>query len=55
MDILLRKENLHMKLTPYKVLATGLDNGMIQFVPSVPIAHLIQDYVTLAEYLKLPD
>ena len=29
MDKLLRKENLDLKLTPYKVLATGPDHGIV--------------------------
>ena len=30
MDRLLRKENLDLRLTPYKVLATGTDHGKIR-------------------------
>ena len=29
MDQLLKKENLDLKLTPYKVLPTGLDHGKL--------------------------
>ncbi|KAJ3257580.1 Phosphatidylinositol (PI) 3-kinase [Boothiomyces macroporosus] len=43
MDRLLRKENLDLKLMPYKVLATGIDNGMIQFVPSKAIASILSE------------
>lgn len=34
MDQLLKKENLDLRLTPYKILATGPDAGLIQFVPN---------------------
>lgn len=44
MDGLLRKENLDLKLTPYKVLATGANHGMIQFVPSLPLAVVLSEY-----------
>lgn len=38
MDRLLKKENLDLKLTPYSVLATGVDNGFVEFVPSMALA-----------------
>jgi len=45
MDQLLKKENLDLKLTPYKVLPTGLDHGLIQFVSnSFSLATIISDY-----------
>ncbi|KAJ3129548.1 Phosphatidylinositol (PI) 3-kinase [Nowakowskiella sp. JEL0407] len=44
MDRLLRKENLDLKLTPYKVLATGADHGMFQFVPAQPLATILAQY-----------
>ncbi|RQM07133.1 hypothetical protein DH86_00003481 [Scytalidium sp. 3C] len=34
MDQLLQKENLDLKLSPYKILATGATAGAVQFVPS---------------------
>jgi phosphatidylinositol 3-kinase len=34
MDKLLRKENLDLKLTPYRILATSSNAGAVQFVPS---------------------
>jgi phosphatidylinositol 3-kinase len=34
MDRLLKKENLDLKLLPYRVLATSLKEGMIEFVPN---------------------
>uniref|UniRef100_A0A8C7XIS5 Phosphatidylinositol 3-kinase catalytic subunit type 3 n=1 Tax=Oryzias sinensis TaxID=183150 RepID=A0A8C7XIS5_9TELE len=41
MDKLLRKENLDLKLTPYKVLATSSKHGFMQFVQSVPVAEVL--------------
>uniref|UniRef100_A0A096M3U2 Phosphatidylinositol 3-kinase catalytic subunit type 3 n=3 Tax=Poeciliinae TaxID=586240 RepID=A0A096M3U2_POEFO len=41
MDKLLRKENLDLKLTPYKVLATSTKHGYMQFVQSVPVAEVL--------------
>ncbi|KAG0301860.1 Phosphatidylinositol (PI) 3-kinase [Dissophora globulifera] len=43
MDDLLRKENLDLKLMPYKVLATGADHGMVQFVQSQPVASVLAE------------
>ncbi|KAF9917734.1 Phosphatidylinositol (PI) 3-kinase [Lobosporangium transversale] len=43
MDDLLRKENLDLKLMPYKVLATGADHGMVQFVPSQSLANVLNE------------
>jgi len=44
MDKLLQKENLDLKLTPYKVLATGPDHGLMQFVPSKSLAAVLNDH-----------
>ncbi|CAI2174621.1 6179_t:CDS:10, partial [Funneliformis geosporum] len=44
MDKLLRKENLDLKLTPYKVLATGPDHGLMQFIPSFSLANVLSEY-----------
>jgi len=44
MDKLLRKENLDLKLTPYKVLATGPDHGLMQFIPSSSLANVLSEY-----------
>jgi phosphatidylinositol 3-kinase len=43
MDRLLLKENLDLHLTPYKVLATGIDHGMLQFVHSSAIASILSE------------
>ncbi|KAH6583343.1 hypothetical protein BASA61_007522 [Batrachochytrium salamandrivorans] len=44
MDKLLRKENLDLRLTPYKVLATGTDHGMLQFVGAQAIARILAEF-----------
>ena len=45
MDNLLREVNLDLCLTPYPVLATGIDNGMLEFVPDSPsIAKVLEKY-----------
>ncbi|RMX58215.1 hypothetical protein pdam_00000159 [Pocillopora damicornis] len=41
MDKLLMKENLDLKLTPYKVLATSGSHGFVQFIESTPIAEIL--------------
>ena len=38
MDRLLRKENLDLKMSPYRILATGASAGAVQFVPSMSLA-----------------
>ncbi|KAJ1676804.1 Phosphatidylinositol (PI) 3-kinase, partial [Spiromyces aspiralis] len=43
MDRLLRKENLDLRLTPYRVLATGADQGMSQYIPSHPLASILAE------------
>jgi len=44
MDKLLRKENLDLKLTPYRVVATGAEHGLVQFIPSLPISTIIAEF-----------
>lgn len=41
MDKLLRKENLDLKLTPYKVLATSTRHGFVQFIDSIGVAEAV--------------
>jgi phosphatidylinositol 3-kinase len=53
MDKLLRKENLDLKLTPYKVLATGSDHGLMQFISSSSLANVLSEYNgSLLTFLK---
>ncbi|PWN29560.1 phosphatidylinositol 3-kinase [Jaminaea rosea] len=53
MDRLLLNENLDLKMTPYRVLATSAREGMVQFVPSRTLANIVGEYGSLAAYLKL--
>lgn len=41
MDRLLRKENLDLKLTPYRTLATSRLAGAVQFIASTPISAIL--------------
>lgn len=51
---LLKQENLDLKLTPYKVVATGIKEGFLQFVDALPISTILQnnEYRTIREYLR---
>lgn len=53
MDRLLRKENLDLKLMPYRVLATGAVEGMVQFVESSTLADISNQFSSgLLGYLR---
>lgn len=54
MDQLLQKENLDLKLSPYKILATGATAGTAQFVPSMSLQGIVNKYRgnTVLAYLK---
>jgi phosphatidylinositol 3-kinase len=41
MDRLLLKENLDLKLTPYRILATSTLAGAVQFIPSTPVSTIL--------------
>jgi len=43
MDRLLLNENLDLKLTPYRILATSTLAGAIQFVPSAPLSTILSN------------
>ncbi|ODQ80167.1 hypothetical protein BABINDRAFT_161146 [Babjeviella inositovora NRRL Y-12698] len=44
MDNLLQNENLDLKLTPYKILATGPTEGAIQFVANTTLDSVLKQY-----------
>ena len=44
MDRLLRKENLDLKLSPYRILATSANAGAVQFVGSMSLAGIAVNY-----------
>ena len=52
MDRLLRQENLDVKLTPYPVLATGPQQGMMRFIPSKTIADIVSEHGSLLSYFR---
>ena len=53
MDRLLRNENLDLRMTPYRVLATGPVDGMVQFVESKSIAAIVAQHGgSLLNYLR---
>ncbi|KAL9099361.1 MAG: hypothetical protein Q9163_005137 [Psora crenata] len=53
MDRLLRKENLDLKLTPYRILATSATAGAVQFVPSMSLAAASAKYKgSILAYLR---
>lgn len=53
MDRLLRKENLDLKLMPYRVLATGQVDGMVQFVESKTLQDISNEFGgSLLGYLR---
>jgi len=53
MDRLLKRENLDLKLTPFRVLATGSDTGLIEFVPSQAVADILAEHKTLTKYIAM--
>jgi phosphatidylinositol 3-kinase len=54
MDELLQKENLDLKLTPYKILATSTRSGLVQFIPSMTFGSIMSKYRNnpLLSYLR---
>lgn len=53
MDRLLRKENLDLKLSPYRILATSANAGAVQFIGSMSLAAASAKYRgSILAYLK---
>ncbi|XP_045501479.1 phosphatidylinositol 3-kinase catalytic subunit type 3 [Colias croceus] len=52
MDKLLRRENLDLKLTPYKVLATSSKHGFLQFVESVTVAEALASEGSIQNFFR---
>ncbi|XP_063383010.1 phosphatidylinositol 3-kinase catalytic subunit type 3 isoform X1 [Cydia fagiglandana] len=52
MDKLLRRENLDLKLTPYKVLATSSKHGFLQFIESVTVAEALATEGTIQNFFR---
>ena len=54
MDNLLRRENLDLKLTPYKALASSSRHGFAQFIPSITVgAALRENGNSILNYFRL--
>jgi phosphatidylinositol 3-kinase len=53
MDRLLQKENLDLKLTPYRILATSATAGAVQFVPSISLSAASAQYKSILAYLRI--
>ncbi|XP_052870088.1 phosphatidylinositol 3-kinase catalytic subunit type 3 [Anopheles cruzii] len=52
MDKLLQKENLDLKLTPYRVLATSSKHGFMQYVDSVTVADALTSEGSIHNYFR---
>ncbi|KAG8268101.1 Phosphatidylinositol 3-kinase catalytic subunit type 3 [Homalodisca vitripennis] len=52
MDKLLRLENLDLKLTPYRVLATGTKHGFVQYIDSLTVADVLKSEGTIQNFLR---
>ena len=52
MDRLLRKENLDLRISPYNVLATSVNEGMVQYVQSKSLATIMAENGNLQNYLR---
>jgi phosphatidylinositol 3-kinase len=52
MDRLLRKENLDLKLSPYRILATAPYAGAVQFIPSSSLSSILSKHKSLLAYLR---
>ncbi|XP_045450197.1 phosphatidylinositol 3-kinase catalytic subunit type 3 [Melitaea cinxia] len=52
MDKVLRRDNLDLKLTPYRVLATSSRHGFLQFIESVTVAEALATEGTIQNFLR---
>ncbi|SCW04110.1 LAFE_0H06150g1_1 [Lachancea fermentati] len=52
MNELLKNENVDLRLTPYKILATGSNEGAIQFIPNDTMASILSKYHGILPYLR---
>lgn len=52
MNELLKNENVDLKLTPYKILATGPQEGAIQFIPNDTMANILSKYHGILPFLR---
>lgn len=52
MDKLLRRENLDLKLTPYRVLATSTKHGFVQFIDSLTVAEVLATEDSIHKFFR---
>ncbi|CAM6104701.1 unnamed protein product [Calypogeia fissa] len=52
MDRLLKLENLDLQLTPYRVLATAQDEGMVEFISSPSLAQVLSEHKTIVNFFQ---
>lgn len=53
MDRLLKREHLDLRITPYQVLATSSSDGLIQFVPSLPLASILAEHRSIHRFVAM--
>jgi phosphatidylinositol 3-kinase len=51
MDDLLKQEGLDLRLTPYRVLPTGADEGLVEFIPSAPLSRVLAEHRSVHRWL----
>ncbi|GMM50764.1 phosphatidylinositol 3-kinase [Starmerella bacillaris] len=52
MDELLKRENLDLRLTPYRILATSMTDGAMQFIPNEPLSQVLSHYHGILPFLR---
>ncbi|XP_058461571.1 phosphatidylinositol 3-kinase catalytic subunit type 3 isoform X2 [Malaya genurostris] len=52
MDKLLQKENLDLKLTPYRVLATSSKHGFMQYIESITVAEVLNSEGSILNFFR---
>ena len=52
MDKLLRRENLDLRLSPYRVLATSTRHGMLEFVDACAIAEILSTEGSILSFFR---
>lgn len=53
MDRLLKREHVDLSITPYKVLPTSMEDGLIEFVPNaVPLSIILREYGSVQNFLS---
>ena len=52
MDRILKQENLDLKLTPYRVLASSSSHGFVQYIDSSSVAEILQSEASIQNYFR---